>query len=79
MSSGDPRHQSGAWFASRPDAELQHEIDQGFIGERAHDAAVAELERRRAARERRAEMRWIKLTFWATVILGLGAIAAAVI
>lgn len=74
-----PAFGSGEWYRTRTKEQLQTEIDGSFIGGAAYQGARAELDRREAAEDRRVEMRWIKRTFWATIILGLAGIVATVL
>lgn len=71
-----PSRGSGAWYRWLTDDELRSQIDGNMPGGSAHDNAMAELERRQSGRDRDAEMRWIKRTFWASVVLGLAGILA---
>ena len=70
---------SGAWFRSRTEKELRDAVDGNMPGSRAHDGARAELDRRENERDRKRELRWIKLTFGATVILGLASVIATLV
>lgn len=72
MTERPPVHGSGAYYRSRTDEQLRYEIDGNMIGSRAHDGALAEMERREQERSRKSEMLWIKLTFAAT-LLGIAA------
>ena len=73
-----PPPYSGEWLRQRSDDELQYLIDGNMAGGAAHDGARAELDRRENRKDQAAQLRWIKLTFWVTIILGISAIAVTV-
>ena len=77
----DPANQSGsgAWARASPDDALQFQLDCGPPGDLAYDAAARELARREAVRSERLQLRWIKRTLWATIVLGIAAIAATLL
>jgi hypothetical protein len=67
---------SGAWWSSRSDDELRESVRGNYPGGLAHDGAMAELERRAAANERRSQLFWIKATFWTALALGIAGLLA---
>lgn len=71
-----PVHNSGRYWRTRTQEQLRHEIDGNMVGSPVYKGALAEFERREAEADRKSEMRWIKATFAATVILGLLGVAA---
>jgi hypothetical protein len=74
----EPMVNSGAWIRTRTDEQLQAHIDGSYPGAQ-QDAARQELRDRAAAREAKRQRRWIVATFWMTIALGLGGIAATVL
>jgi len=77
----DPINQSGtgAWASAQSDEGLQDQLDWLEPGDRAYEAAARELARRNAAQSEQLQLRWIMRTFWATIVLGVAAIAATLI
>ena len=77
----DPANQSGtgAWARASSDEALQDQLDWIDPGDRSYEAAARELARRDAARSEHIQLKWIMRTFWATIILGLAAIAATLV
>lgn len=77
----DPANQigSGAWARAASDEALEYQLDGGFPGNQAYEAAARELARRDAARSERLQLRWIMRTFWATIALGIAAIVATLL
>lgn len=77
----DPANQigSGAWARAASDDALQYQLDGGFPGNQAYEAAARELARRESERAEKIQLRWIMRTFWATILLGLAAIVATLV
>jgi hypothetical protein len=77
----DPANQSGsgAWARASSDDALQFQLDCGSPGDQAYEAAARELARREARRSERVQLKWIKATLWATIILGIAAIVATLL
>lgn len=81
-----PHPTMGRAFQLKSDAELQRLYEQSGVGSIAYEGAVREIDRRRNARldgdQRtafRQQMIWIKLTFWAAVIVGILGIAVTAV
>ena len=66
---------SGAWARASSDEDLEVQVESGFPGNKAYEAASRELARREDTRSDRTQLSWIKRTFWATIILGIAAVA----
>jgi hypothetical protein len=77
----DPANQSGSGAQARAssDEALQDKLDFLEPGDRGYEAAARELARREAARSEALQLKWIKRTWWAAVILGVVGIAATLI
>ena len=77
----NPANQTGSvvWAKALSDDALEFHLEGTIPGSPSYEMAARELARREAARCETVQLRWIKLTFWATIILGLGAIAATLI
>lgn len=77
----DPANQigSGAWARASSDETLEYHLEGNFPGSQSYDAAARELARRDAAKSEGLQLSWIKRTFWATIILGVAAIAATLV
>jgi hypothetical protein len=61
------------------DDALEFHLEGTDPGSQSYEMAARELARREAARSETLQLRWIKRTFWATIILGVAAIVATVI
>jgi hypothetical protein len=74
----DPVNQigSGAWARASSDEALEYHLEGTDPGSLSYEMAARELARRDAARSENLQLRWIKRTFWATIVLGAAAIAA---
>lgn len=74
----DPVNQSGtaAWARASSNEALEFHLEGTEPGSQSYAMAVRELARRDSARSETLQLRWIKRTFWATIILGVAAIAA---
>ena len=77
----DPANQigTGAWARASSDEGLEFHLEGTDPSDPSYGMAVRELARRDAARSENLQLRWIKRTFWATIILGVAAIAATLI
>jgi len=77
----DPANQSGtaAWARASSDEALEFHLEDAEPGSQSFEMAARELARRDAARSETLQLRWIKRTFWATIVLGVAAIAATLI
>jgi hypothetical protein len=69
---------SGEWTRTRTDEQLREAMD-GAMPSPFYEAVRAELERRERDREAAVQRRWIKRTFWVSVVLGLGGILATLL
>lgn len=77
--SGEPEGGTGAWFDTRTDQQLRHILKTNSASTPACRIAWEELQRRAAKKSEVRQLRWIKATFWTTLILGAAAIAATLI
>jgi anti-sigma-K factor RskA len=75
----EPEGGTGKWFATRTDDQLHDILRKVSAADPASRIAFEVLERRNAARSEARQLRWIKLTFWTTLILGAAGIAVAVL
>lgn len=77
----DPANQVGssAWAKASSDEALGYHLEWADPGSQSYEMAARELARREAAKSETLQLRWIKKTFWATVILGVAAIVATLI
>jgi hypothetical protein len=77
----DPANQSGtaAWARASSDEALEFHLEGTEPGSQSYEMAARELARRDAARSEALQLSWIKRTLWATIILGLAAIAATLL
>jgi hypothetical protein len=70
---------SGAWARTSSDDALEYHLEGTEPGSQSYKAAARVLARRDAIRSEQLQLRWIKRTFWATIVLGVLAIAATLI
>lgn len=77
--SGEPAGGTGKWFVTRTDQELEEILERTPAGSPACDTARDELQRRESKRSEVRQLLWIKATFWTTLLLGVTAIAVALI
>lgn len=77
----DPANQIGssAWARASSDEALEFHLEGTDPGSQSYEMAARELARRDAVRSEYLQLRWIKRTFWATIVLGVTAIAATLI
>ena len=77
----DPANEIGTteWARASSDDELEFHLQGSEPGSPSYQMAARELARREATRSETLQLRWIKRTFWATIVLGLAAIAATLI
>jgi hypothetical protein len=77
----DPANEigTGAWARASSDEDLEFHLEGIDRGEPSYQTAARELARREAARSESLQLRWIKRTFWATIVLGVAAIAVTLI
>lgn len=74
-----PGLHTGGWFQLQTDEQLQRHINGGGPGNTFYEGAMREMARREAVRGSAQQMRWIKLTFWTALLIGLGSIVATVL
>lgn len=77
----DPANQTGtaAWAQASSDDALEFHLEGTEPSSPSYQMAVRELARREAAKAEKLQLKWIKRTLWATIILGVGGIAATLI
>jgi hypothetical protein len=77
----DPANQIGsdAWARASSDDALAFHLEGTDPSSQSYKMAARELARRDAARSENVQLRWIKRTFWVTIILGVAAIASTLI
>jgi hypothetical protein len=70
----DPANQLGPrdWARAASDAALEYQLDNSWPGDESYEAAAREL----AQRAERWRLCWIKWSFWTTLVMGIGILAA---
>lgn len=67
------------YWEEKSDAELQEIVRNNMIGSKNYICARDELDRREAKKAQRQQLRWIKLTFWTALALGVAGTVATLL
>jgi hypothetical protein len=74
-----PAIYSGRWLRTRSEEDLRAIMDGSYPTSQAFEGARGELNRRQSERDVHQQLRWIRLTFWTALALGLAGIAATLL